>query len=298
MAPHPQAGTRRIDPASGVGYAVRAARRGRVHDGPPGARRQSVIESDGGRLPRVTVHYAQTLDGRIATCTGSSQWISGEASLRLAHELRACHAAILVGVGTVLADNPRLTVRLAPGTSPLRIVADSTLRLPLGAHVLTDRAAPTLVVTTPAAPVARREAIRRLGAEVLVLPGNAEGRVDLAALVAHLGRRGVGSLLIEGGRGIITSALRGALVERLVVCIAPKLIGAGIEAVGDLHIRRLSEAVTFTQTSVRTLGHDVIFDGRIAPPGPRAIGRVAGDQAAEQAPADQAAARSDGRHAG
>src|SRR5437868_3803386 len=98
-------------------------------------------EAGRGPRPYVTIHYAQTLDGRIATCTGSSQWISGDASLTLAHELRAVHQAVMVGVGTVLADNPRLTVRLVPGRSPVRIVADSTLRLPAEAHVLTDAAA-------------------------------------------------------------------------------------------------------------------------------------------------------------
>ncbi|MDQ3808823.1 MAG: dihydrofolate reductase family protein, partial [Chloroflexota bacterium] len=99
-------------------------------------------------MRRVTVHYAQSVDGRLATRTGDSQWIGGPASLRLAHQLRAEHADILVGVGTVLADNPRLTVRLVAGHSPRRVVVDSTLRLPLEAHVLTDGAAPTLIATT------------------------------------------------------------------------------------------------------------------------------------------------------
>src|SRR5207248_11623610 len=94
-----------------------------------------------GERPRVTMHYAQTLDGRIATRTGQSQWISGEASLRLAHELRAAHQAVMVGVGTILADNPRLPVRLVDGASPRRIVVASPLRAPLDAHVLTDGAA-------------------------------------------------------------------------------------------------------------------------------------------------------------
>src|SRR5947209_20253835 len=102
--------------------------------------------------PAVTIHYAQTLDGRIATRTHSWQWISGDASLALAHRLRAEHDAVMVGLGTVVADDPRLTVRLVPGSSPLRVVADSALRLPDGCHVLTDRCAPTLIAVTDRAP--------------------------------------------------------------------------------------------------------------------------------------------------
>jgi riboflavin-specific deaminase-like protein len=211
--------------------------------------------------PAVTIHYAQTLDGRIATRTGHSQWISGEASLRLAHELRASHQAVLVGVGTILADNPRLTVRLAAGRSPRRIVVDSTLRLPLDAHVLTDGAAETLLATTARAPEGRLRTVRRCGAEVLVVGQDRAGCVDLGDLLRRLARLGVSSVLLEGGRGLITSALRERLVDRLVVCIAPKVIGSGIEAVGDLDIRRLGEALTFARASFTALGQDVIFDG-------------------------------------
>jgi riboflavin biosynthesis pyrimidine reductase len=117
---------------------------------------------------RVTLHYAQSLDGRIATCTGDSQWIGGPASLRLAHQLRAEHAAVLVGLGTVLADNPRLTVRLVDGRSPRRVVLDSRLRLPLTTNVLVDGAAPTVVATTPAAPPERVAAVRDRGVDVQV----------------------------------------------------------------------------------------------------------------------------------
>src|SRR5207248_2319935 len=218
-----------------------------------------------GERPRVTIHYAQTLDGRIATCTGQSQWISGEASLRLAHELRAAHQAVMVGVGTILADNPRLTVRLVDGTSPRRIVVASTLRVPLDAHVLTDGAADTIVATTPRAPEDRITAVRRQGADVVVVPADAGGRVDLGQLLRRLAARGITALLIEGGRELITSALRARLVDRLVVCIAPKVIDSGVEAIGDLHIGHMSEALTFARVRVTTVGEDVIFDGQLQP---------------------------------
>jgi riboflavin-specific deaminase-like protein len=218
-----------------------------------------------GERPRVTIHYAQTLDGRIATRTGQSQWISGEASLRLAHELRAAHQAVMVGVGTILADDPRLTVRLVEGPSPRRIVVDSTLRLPLDAHVLTDGAVDTIVATTPRAPEDRIMGVRCRGADVVVVPADARGRVDLGQLLRGLAARGITALLIEGGRELITSALRARLVDRLVVCIAPKVIGAGVEAVGDLHIGHMSEALTFARVRVTTVGEDVVFDGQLQP---------------------------------
>jgi riboflavin-specific deaminase-like protein len=214
--------------------------------------------------PKVTVHYAQTLDGRIATRTGQSQWIGGEASLHLAHRLRADHEAIMVGVGTVLADDPRLTVRLVEGCSPLRVVVDSTLRLPMSANVLCDGAARTLVATTARAPHQRMDEVRRLGVEVLVMGQDGEGRVDLHDLLRRLYARGVGSMLLEGGRQLITSALRARLVDRLVVCISPKVMGTGIEAVGDLGVDWLGEALTFEESVFMNLEGDIIFDGRLA----------------------------------
>jgi riboflavin-specific deaminase-like protein len=209
---------------------------------------------------QVTVHYAQSLDGRLATGSGDSQWIGGPASLELAHRLRAEHAAVLVGVGTVLKDNPRLTVRLAPGDSPRRVIVDSTLRTPLDAHVLSDGAAPTIVATTDRAQPERVAAIERHGARVVRVAADARGRVDLAALVDRLD---VESLLIEGGGAIITSALQQRLVRRLVVCIAPMLIGRGTDAVGDLHVDCLRDALRFATQRFVTLGDDVIFDGTL-----------------------------------
>src|SRR5918994_359422 len=206
--------------------------------------------------PVVTLSYAQTLDGRLATSTGSSHWISGPESLRFSHELRAKHDAIMVGVGTVCKDDPRLTVRLVAGQNPLRIVVDSTLRTPLTAAVLAEGAAPgTVLAVTDFAPAAKRGKVHALGATVLCLPTNAGGRVDLMALLA-------------GGAQMITALLQARLVDRFVVCVAPKILGAGVEAVGDLGIRQLARALLMTDTSVTPYGVDLILDGRIEYPGP------------------------------
>jgi 5-amino-6-(5-phosphoribosylamino)uracil reductase/diaminohydroxyphosphoribosylaminopyrimidine deaminase/5-amino-6-(5-phosphoribosylamino)uracil reductase len=164
----------------------------------------------------------------------------------------------------VIADNPRLTTRLVQAPSPLRLVVDSHLRLPLDANVLRDGGAPTTVVTTNQAPEARRRAVAGAGAEVLVVAADPAGRVDLTDLVRVLTERGIRSLLVEGGAGIITSVLRARLCDRLVVCIAPRLVGRGIEAVGDLGIERLRDALSFSRTNFRPCGEDIIFEGDIA----------------------------------
>jgi riboflavin-specific deaminase-like protein len=214
-------------------------------------------------LPHVTVHYAQTLDGRIATRTGHSRWISCPDTLRYAHQLRADHAAVMVGAGTVCADNPRLTVRLVTGPSPLRVVVDSTLRIPLDASVLSD-GGPTLIAATARAPVDRVEAVRRRGADVLIVEEDTLGRVSLSRLLRQLAARGLSTVLIEGGAALVTSALQERLVDRLTVCIAPKVIGSGIDAVGDLNIQSMDQALDFVTSSFTTMGEDIIVDGQLA----------------------------------
>src|SRR5438309_2408875 len=242
---------------------AKASKMGHLLDDLPDPRRVDPATIPASR-PLVTVHYAQTLDGRIASRTGDSRWVSGEGSLRLAHELRAAHDAVLVGIGTVLADDPKLTVRLAPGDSPVRIVVDSRLRIPLDANILDTSVARTIVATTPLASEEHAAAIRARGAEVLRVKADPDGHVDLIDLLAHLRADGIQSLLVEGGRGIITAALRDHLVDRLTVCIAPKVIGEGIAAVGDLHIDKLCDAMTFERAGFIASGGDVIFYGEPA----------------------------------
>lgn len=226
------------------------------------------------RTPFVTVKFAQSLDGRIATATGESRWISGPAARRLVHKLRSEHDAILVGIGTVLIDDPELTVRLVRGRDPLRIIVDTHLRIPLTARVLAEGAASgTLIVTSKSADRARAADIKRLGAEVLRIPGSLSrslpsskdnSGIDLVRLLEELGRRGIASVFVEGGKGIITSLLSSGAVDRVVAVIAPKIVGQGIEAVGDLGITKLADAIVFSSVRTRRLGPDVIFDGRIS----------------------------------
>jgi len=194
-------------------------------------------------LPFVTVKYAQTLDGRIATATGNSQWISSPASLKLAHQLRAEHDAILVGSGTVRHDNPTLTVRHVKGRNPLRIIMDSTLDTPIGANVMHNTAeTPTWIVTTKNDADPRFAALQAAGAKLITVDPDEENHADLKKLLPILAKRNISSVLIEGGAQIITTALKNNLVNRLVAVIAPKIVGKGIEAIGDLDIRSLDDA--------------------------------------------------------
>ena len=207
--------------------------------------------------PRVIVKYAQTLDGRIATSTGDSRWISGEEERRVSHALRAACDAVMVGVGTVLADDPQLTVRMVPGASPARIVLDSSLRTPLDAMVLGEDAATTIVTTARSDP-ARRAELQRLGVRVEVVPSK-DGRVDLGAALARLRTLGVEALLVEGGAAVITELLRARAVDRLIVSVAPVLIGSGTEAVGALDITRVADGIHLTNRTTRTVGDDLLL---------------------------------------
>jgi diaminohydroxyphosphoribosylaminopyrimidine deaminase/5-amino-6-(5-phosphoribosylamino)uracil reductase len=215
-------------------------------------------------LPYVTVKFAQTLDGRIATAQGSSRWISSPESLKLAHKLRATHDAILVGVQTVLVDNPELTTRLVKGRNPARVILDSTLRIPLDAKVLTNqKAARTLVGATPAADKTKLAALKSMGIEVLTIPPDAEGRVDLKQLLKMLAQRQISSVLVEGGGAVITSFLRLRLVDKLVAIIAPKILGKGTDTVGELNITDLSKALKLSSVKTYRSGVDIVVEGRL-----------------------------------
>jgi len=216
-------------------------------------------------LPLVSLKAAMSLDGKIATATGESRWITGDRARALGHRLRASHDAVLVGVGTVLADDPRLTVRDARGRSPLRVVVDSLARTAADAAILTADRTPPVVAVTRQAPRKRLEALQRAGAEIWEMPSH-RGQVDLHALMKRLGERQVQSVLVESG-GTLTAALLDAnLADRVYFFVAPRLIG-GAEApspVGGSGVAKLSEAWRLENVRVRRVGEDFLLSGDIA----------------------------------
>jgi diaminohydroxyphosphoribosylaminopyrimidine deaminase/5-amino-6-(5-phosphoribosylamino)uracil reductase len=213
-------------------------------------------------LPYVTVKWAQTLDGKIATAKGDSRWISCPESLKLSHRLRATHDAILVGINTVVKDDPRLTTRLVKGRNPVRVILDSRLRVPPDARVLADQAkAKTLVAATPAAPQKKLAALKDKGIEVLTVPPDTNGKVDLKALLKTLAGRQISSVLVEGGAQTITSFLRLGLYDKVIAIIAPKLMGKGTDVVGELNITDVSQSLKLTFKRVYRSGEDIVIVG-------------------------------------
>lgn len=209
--------------------------------------------------PLVTLTYAQSLDGSIAARPGHPLAISCPESQAFTHSLRAVHDAILVGIGTVLADNPRLNVRLAAGPDPQPVVVDSRLRFPPYANLLKNGRSP-LIAANAGADAERRQALEAAGARVLVLPGN-NGWVDLADLLAHLGSMNINSLMVEGGAQIITSFLASRLVDQVVLTIAPLLVG-GLRVVNHMGRSSRQRFPRLTHLSYQQMGDDLVLRGK------------------------------------
>lgn len=208
------------------------------------------------RRPYVVLKYAQTLDGRIATATGDAKWISSEEERVVSHGLRAACDAVLVGVDTVIQDDPQLTVRMVPGASPVRVVLDTTLRVPREAKILADDAA-TIVITTGRASATARQWLASRHVAVHVVEAGPDG-VDVRAALALLRSLGTESVLVEGGGKVITSLLRAEVVDRLVVGLAPTILGKGTEAVGDLGVTQVVDGIHLHNRVTCLAGDDVL----------------------------------------
>ena len=211
--------------------------------------------------PWVELKLAASLDGRIAARTGKSKWISSPASRRIVQEMRARVDAVLVGVGTVLADDPRLTCRLPGARQPLRVVLDRALRTPPTSRVLGGRAG-ALLVCSPGASRARRRRLEGAGAEVLELRGSEKAVWN--ALLRELGRRGVHELLVEGGARVAASALAARVVKGLVFFYNPRILGGdGIPMIGDLAIDDPKDGLRAVTRSWSIVGDDLVWRGDI-----------------------------------
>ncbi len=212
--------------------------------------------------PLFTLKTATTLDGRVATARGNSKWITGAPARAFAHGLRADHDAIMIGIGTALADEPSLTCRLPglEGRSPIRIVADSSLRLPLTSPlVVTAGDVQTWVITVVGCDAGRREALENKGITVIETEAGEDGRPDLNGLATELGQRGLTRVLVESG-GILAAALvKHDLIDRLAWFRSAKLIGGdGRGAVAAFGIDAVAEAPSFARDSIAEAGEDVL----------------------------------------
>jgi diaminohydroxyphosphoribosylaminopyrimidine deaminase/5-amino-6-(5-phosphoribosylamino)uracil reductase len=216
-------------------------------------------------LPLVLAKIAASLDGKIASHRGDSRWISNEKSRRFVHRLRHEVDAILVGVGTVISDNPRLTSRLpgGKGKNPLRIIVDTRLRTPLDSLVVSETdEAPTLVATGLGSSKSTKAKLVEQGVEVLPLP-LAGGRVSLAALLRRLGERDITSLLVEGGAEIHGGFFSGDLVDKVYFFFAPKIIGGkdAVPMVGGVGVASVADAPALKYVRLRRMDGDIMVEG-------------------------------------
>ena len=220
-------------------------------------------------MPFVTLKIAQTLDGKIATASGESKWITGEMARAEGHRLRNSNDAILVGINTVLKDDPSLTSRVRGGRDPIRVIVDSRLRTPLKAKVITQRSsARTCIATLDTMPKDRLVKLLDAGAEILLARGRT-GHVDLKYLMRMLGSFGITSVLIEGGAEVNASALKSGIVDKVVLFIAPKIM-TGTDSrcsIGGKAPVKLRKAVSLHDVTSRFVGPDMMVVGYVRQPG-------------------------------
>jgi diaminohydroxyphosphoribosylaminopyrimidine deaminase/5-amino-6-(5-phosphoribosylamino)uracil reductase len=219
-------------------------------------------------IPYVIAKWAMTLDGKIATVTGDSKWISDEKARRYWHRFRAVADAVIVGVNTILRDDPLLTVRYATAKrAPARIILDTMARTPLSASIVkTASNVETIIVAGKEAPLARRKALESAGCEVLVLGTKKKRFINLKNLLRVLGKRSFTTILIEGGGEVIASAFEDGVVDRVLCFVSPKIVGgrlakSPVEGVG---IRAVKDAVQLEEVKLRRFGGTFLIDGLVA----------------------------------
>lgn len=211
------------------------------------------------KTPFVIVKAAMSLDGKIATRTGDSKYISGREARKLVHQLRAELDAVMVGINTILKDDPQLTTRLVKGPDPIRIIADSNLKIPLRAKVL-DNPQKVIIATSKKASKKKAKQLQQKGAKILVLPLK-KNKIDLKQLMVELGKLEITSVMVEGGAELNADAIRSGIADKVLFFIAPGFIGDGLGAVGDLGIKKVDKKINLNHMSTKKVGKDILVEG-------------------------------------
>jgi diaminohydroxyphosphoribosylaminopyrimidine deaminase/5-amino-6-(5-phosphoribosylamino)uracil reductase len=215
------------------------------------------------RTPYVVMKYAMTMDGKIATSTGKSQWITGIMARQHVQENRHRYSAIMVGVGTIIADDPMLTCRLENSRNPLRIICDTSLRTPLQSKVVTTTDIAPTIIATSITDTNRHKLYMDAGCEIMVLPKK-ENKVDLYCLMQRLGEKQIGSLLLEGGGKLNWSALQSGIISKVQAYIAPKLFGGvGNTPVAGLGVDHPDGAFKLSKPIITQFGEDILLESEV-----------------------------------
>lgn len=217
------------------------------------------------KQPFIVLKIAMSLDGKIATASGQSKWITNEISRNYGYKLRDIYDGIMVGINTVIADNPMLTARVDGGKNPIRIIVDSNLKIPMNANVIQDKTAKTIIATTNKADKEKINKLIKAGIEVLVIDKDKNNQVDIAKLVNILGQRNICSILVEGGATLQGSFVEQKLVDKVYTFIAPKIIGGENAKVAILGngILNLQEALALKDITIENLSGDILIVGRV-----------------------------------
>lgn len=215
------------------------------------------------KTPYVTLKVAQTLDGKIADGDGGSKWITSLPSRRYVHSLRSHYDAVLIGSGTLIKDDPSLTVRLTEGRNPLRLILDTNLNLKTSHKIFTNNADKKLTLITSKANINRKRKLSRLeklGVNVIFAKKEGPNRLNLKSVLRELGKRNISSILVEGGGSVFTSFIQQNLFDNILVFLSPKILGQGIPAIGDIGITNIKRAQKIKIDRFEKIGEDLLVD--------------------------------------